>query len=552
MSFEEYKKDSTIEKTISEIKKAEEKKEIVDAVEESEIEDVANAVIDEMPVQKEGIDDIEKMTGIELIIKELGINPDAQERKEAKEKLIKYVEKINEYGSDYINPYEYFEPSGAGDRSYDQEMNLFMEKRKDDKNYCPTFEYPGIDDLNLEKLDNDKKELIKLRKALELEKNESLKIICIDAIDNIENKIGLLESIKDKDYDQAFEYAIRSYGDINDELFNIAKQVYDKSITSEKAYGKHPFMGEIESGAIEGKDVSEEEQKKIDMREKLEEPEFTAEDYKNYFEILIKDAGFEKYGWEVIITSEKKILSVMGSSKDYDHPVVLVPEKYSKEKKSGLKIMKDLAHEFAHIITQTYNIENGFGGVSFGANYETYTEGLGTFAEKEIEEELVDLNIINKEKDKSEISVPSYYVLGIKKVKDGANFAELFDYLLKKLKKELRSKNESDIEEKAVRRVKMYCTRIFRGFDPNEGGKYFPKDKAYLEGEIGAIKMEEEELIDYLYRAKIDPVLVPYFIKLGTYTLDNKLKNIKKVVQEMLRNKKMIILDREYSDDIKK
>ena len=551
MSFEKPKENLEIGKTILEIKKAEAEKEVVDAVEENEIEAVADAVVDEMPTQEIEIDDIEKMTGIELIIKEIGINFDAQERKEAKEKLIKYVEKINKYGSDYINPYEYFEPSGADGRDYDEEIDLFMEKREDDKSYCPTFEYSGIDDLNSKKLESDKKKLVNLKEEIELEENESLQIICIDAIDNIENKIGLLESIKDKNYDQAFEYAIKSYGDVDDELFNIAKQVYDKNITSEEAFGKLPFLGEIESDAIE-KDVFEEDQEKIDMREKLEKAEFDAEDYKNYFEILIKNAGFEKYGWEVIITSEKKIPSVMGSSKDYDHPVILIPEKYNKEKIDGLEFIAHINHEWAHIITQTYNIENGFGGVSFGADYETYTEGLGKLAEKEIEDELIDLNIIDKEKEKPEISADPYYILGMKKVKEGADFGQLFDYLMKLKTEELKAKKESDIEKKAMERVKIYCRRIFRGFDTKEGGNYFPKDKAYLEGEIGAEKMRKEGLIDYLYKSKVDPALVPYFTKLGIYTLDKGLRDIRKVFIKIFRDKDWLsdyILDKEYFNE---
>jgi len=548
MKFENFEDNSKIEENISEIKKTD----IERRIKEFEIAAISEAVKDEMPRQRKETDDLDEITEIELIIEEMALSHDAQEQKEVREKLIKYIERIDKYGSNYINPYEYLESSGTDGRTYDEEVDLFIEKRKEDKDYCPTFEYSGINDLDLKKLEKDKKNLADLKEELELEKNESLKIICIDAIDNIENKTGLLESIKDKNYDQAFEYAVKSYGDIDDELFNIAKQVYDKRITSEEVFGKHPFSGEIESGAIEEKGVSEEEQKKIDMREKLKEAEFDAEDYKNYFEILIKNAGFKKYGWEVIITSEKKIPSVMGSSKDYDHPVVLIPEKYNKEKIDGLQFIAHINHEWAHIITQTYNIENGFGGVSFGADYETYTEGLGKLAEKEIEDELIDLNIIDKEKEKPEIGADPYYILGMRKVKEGADFGQLFDYLMKLEMEELKAKKESDIEKKAMERVKIYCRRIFRGFDTKEGGNYFPKDKAYLEGEIGAEKMRKEGLIDYLYKSKVDPALVPYFTKLGIYTLDKGLRDIRKVFIKIFRDKNWLsdyILDKEYFNE---
>lgn len=538
MKYEQPKAELSIQSTISEIKKAESEKEVENAIEEFEKEAVAGAVVDEMPIQEEKRDDAKKTNETELIIEEIGINFNAQERKEAKKKLIEYIEKINKYGSAYINPYEYFEPSGSSGRSYDEEMDLFMKKREDDKNYCPTFEYQGIDNLNLKKLNNDKKELIKLKKEINLEKSDNLKIICFNAIENIENKIGLIENIKDRNYNQAFEYAIKSYGDINDELFNISKKIYDESITKKEKVEKHL--------------LPKEEQIKIDMRKKIKEAKFDAEDYKNYFEIFIRNAGFKKYDWEVIITSEKKILTVMSSSKDYDHPVVLIPEKYNKEKKGGLRFIKDLNHEFTHIITQTYNQKNGFGGVSFGANYETFTEGLAMLAEKEMDSGLVNQNITNKEKNKMEISAQPYYTLGMKKVKEGANFAKLFDYLLELKREELKLKKEDNIEEKAIKVVKVYCKRIFRGFNPDEGGKYFPKDKAYLEGEIGAKKMEENGLADYLYKSKADPVLVPYLIKLGTYTLNKELKDIKKVVVEIFRNKNWqsdYILNKEYFDN---
>ena len=534
MKFENFEDNSKIEENISEIKKTD----VERRIKEFEIAAISEAVKDEMPRQRKETDDLDEITEIELIIEEMALSHDAQEQKEMREKLIKYIERIDKYGSNYINPYEYFEPSGTDGRTYDEEVDLFIEKRKEDKDYCPTFEYSGINDLNLKKLEKDKKNLVDLKEELELETNKSLKIICIDAIENIENKIGLLESIKDKDYSKAFEYAVESYGDIDNELCVIAEQVYKKSI--------------IEKKVIEEKNISREDQKKIDMREKLEKAEFDAEDYKNYFEILIKNAGFEKYGWEVIITSEKKLPSVMGSSKDYDHPVILIPEKYNKEKIDGLQFIAHINHEWTHIITQTYNIENGFGGVSFGADYETYTEGLGKLAEKEIEDKLIDLSIIDKEKEKPEIGADPYYILGMRKVKEGADFGQLFDYLMKLKTEELKAKKESDIENKAMERVKIYCRRIFRGFDTKEGGNYFPKDKAYLEGEIGAEKMRKEGLIDYLYKSKVDPALVPYFTKLGIYTLDKGLRDIRKVFIKIFRDKNWLsdyILDKEYFNE---
>ncbi len=501
MKFEESKNESTIEETIDEIKEAEAEKEIESAVEKFKTKAVAEAVKNEMPAQKEGKDDIEKITGIESIIEEMGINPDAQERKEAKEKLVEYAERINDVGKIYQNAYEFFEPQGAEGRDYSEEFDLFIEKRKDNPEHCPSFEYPEIEKLDLNKINEDKEALIDISKDIEKEKNDSLKTICNTLIHDIESKIKLLESMKEKDFDSAFIYATEAYGDISDELVKFAEKVYEKK---------------------EQKESPEKEKIKKQLKSAIFEPE----DFKNYFEMLIKKAGFDKDGWEVIITSKVKAIDPRAVSKEYDHPVVFVPEKRNQEA-DGLKFFKLMNHEFIHIITQTYNRRNGFGGMSFGSDYETFSEGIVKMGEKDAEEE-----IFEEKYDDSKVDSHPYYVLGMKKVKDGANFPQTFDYLVGLYKKELEEEgiNKDEINDKAIKKIKAVCRRIFRGFDPKEGGRYFPKDKAYLQGEAEAGKMKKEGVVDYLYQSKVDPKIIPYLIKMDGYTKKEGLKKARELV----------------------
>lgn len=503
MKFEQ----PSIESTIKEIKKAEAEKEVESAVEEFETEAVAEATESEMPVNLEDKDELEKTAETEALVEEMELNFEVRERKEAGEKIAEYLEKIDQIGKKYATVYEYFEVCGSNGRSYDKEFDDFLEKRKENPEYCLTFEYPEIKNLDLKKVNIDKEALLEIKKGLGKEENCDLKIICEKVIENIEDKMVMLESVKNGDLDNAFKYVLKAYGDIDDELVKNAENVYEGKMGKEKK--------------------SEESEIETQLKSAIFEPE----DFKNYFEMLIKKAGFEKDGWEVIITS-KRALDVCSASKDYDHPVILVPEKREIEA-DGLKFMELLNHEFTHVITQTYNKRNGFGGISIGPAYETFTEGIAINSEIEIEKEIF-------EKLESDIAVDTpYYVLGMKKVKDGANFTQTFDYLMELYKKELEQEgiDKDKINNKAIEKIKKVCRRIFRGFNPKEGGRYFPKDKAYFEGKLGAKKMKEAGVADYLYESKVDPEMIPYLIKLGAYKRKDNLKNAKEIVIKLWRDK---------------
>jgi len=140
-----------LESIISEIKEAEEKKEIKDVLEDIEKESVVIAIKSEM----EGLNEGE----IESALEEIEINQEAKERRERREKFIKYSKEIYKTGKDYEMVYSHFEPSGAGGRDFNQEVDLFLERRKDDSGYKPTFIYPEMDKLDIQKVENDLKSL---------------------------------------------------------------------------------------------------------------------------------------------------------------------------------------------------------------------------------------------------------------------------------------------------------------------------------------------------------------------------------------------------------
>ena len=460
-----------------------------------------------------------------------------------REKLVEYSSELEKIEGDYATVYEYFEPYGAGGRKFDDEFSDFLQKRKTDPDYCPVFEYPKLDEVDPEKLDKDSQALREIRNKLEKEENEELKIVVTNALEVTESKIEMLKNIKNGDFDKAFACAKRAFGDINEELVKIAQELYEqkKNDTAKKRAEKE--NKQEEKGAEgEGEEI----------KKKLESVNFEADDFQNYFEMLIKNAGFDKDGWEVIITDEVKALDVRSSSKDYDHPVILIPRERKKdkngkeEKVDGVKFLKLLNHEFTHIITQTYNRRNGYGSVTFGPDYEVFTEGIAKMAEDEIEKEALD-----KPEEEAEILASPYYVLAINKAKEGANFRQVFDYLVELKKQELESggTGSKKAEEKAITDMKGYARRIFRGFNPKEGGKYFPKDKAYLQGEIGARKMEDEGIADYLYESKVDPEMIPYLNKLGAYVQKEGLSAAREVVKKMWKDKNWpqdLILNRKW------
>ena len=122
-------------------------------------------------------------------------------------------------------------------------------------------------------------------------------------------------------------------------------------------------------------------------------------------------------------------------------------------------------------------------------------------------------------------------------------------------------KNEK--KDEAIIATEKICFRVFKGLNPKEGGKYNPKDKAYLEGEIKSIELEkimseskfcEEfegtgfdkenlgEIIEkYLRLSKVDPKFIPYLVKMGAYRYEKELEMGIKVAERIWNDKGWIV-----------
>jgi len=471
-----------LESTISQIKKAEAEKEVEDVVVETEKETIVEAIKDKMLDYDEN--------EIESTIEELEINPEEKERKEAKERLIEYSKEIYEIGKDYEMVYLHFGPKGAEGRNFDQEMNLFLEKRKEDSNYNPTFTYPEMDKVDIQELKNNIASLESIEKNVESETNEHIKNIVIEIISVMKAKINILIEIKNGNPEKAFENAKIAYGDINNQLCKEAKECYKKKIE---------FLKEKrEKGVI-----------KSNLEKALEENKFNAEDIKEYFDLALDKGNLRYNNLEVIIDKRVTAIDVRPSDPNYDYPVILIPP---GREVNGIKLIQLIAHEIGcHVTQNNYNCKLGLEGLSFGKDWETAQEGFAVRNEAKIKKE-----ILGKSYSDFEIQAAPYYILAMEKIKEGANIGEVYDYIFSLRKDEFLAEgyNKKESEEKASKKTKIIVRRVIRGMYPY----YFPKDKAYFEGEFMALKIEKEGIDEYLRQCRVDPALVPDMIKAGVYS----------------------------------
>ena len=232
--------------------------------------------------------------------------------------------------------------------------------------------------------------------------------------------------------------------------------------------------------------------------------------------------------WSVALDKDVSQIDVKFNSAKYISPTIVIPQ---KKKTNGLDLARKIIHEVIHLKTNSNNNALGFGGVIFGRDYELYQEGFARMTSNDIIND-----IFGAEKE-----LPSpYYILAMNKIKSGFNFHQTFDYVYKLKTKEYKEKNVDNysVEEIARKEALFICKRIFRGFRESlsKGKAYFPKDKMYLEGEILAKKMRDNNLDNYLIAAKIDPYLLFLFIKFGIinkekikYNLDGDLETYRKL-----------------------
>ena len=424
-----------------------------------------------------------------------------------KEKIIFYAKEIEKAAGNFNDVFSFIVPSGSGEKSCLAEMNLFLEnlENKNKNEYNPTFKYPVLKVFKKEQFKTALRKLDSVCETVQLENNALIKKIIQEAVFLSKNKINFLMSVKQKNETKSFMYAKKIYGDINDDLLKKAESAYQEL-------------------SVDRKDEEDGEQL-INLREKI----FNSKQIKNKFEKVLNIMELQE--WDVALDKDASQIDVKFNSEKYEAPTIVIP---LKKKLNGLNLARTIIHEIIHLKTNSNNNELGFGGVVFGRDYELYQEGLAKIISNDF---MNDIFGVAKE-------LPNpYYILAMNKIKSGGNFHQIFDYISELKKEEYRAKNINDhnAEETARKEALFVCKRIFRGFRSSlsKGKAYFPKDKMYLEGEILAKKMCDNNLENYLIAAKIDPYLLPLFIKFGIidrkkikYNLDGDLETYRKLFLE--------------------
>jgi alpha-L-glutamate ligase-like protein len=422
-----------------------------------------------------------------------------------KERIVFYSEEIEKAARQFNDIFSFIVPSGSVAKSCLAEINLFLENR-DKKEYNPIFKYPVLKILKKEQFETALKKLDNICETVQLENSDLVKEIIQEAAFLSRDKINFLMFVKQKDEAKSFEYAKRIYGDINNDLVEKAEEIYKKLLENKK-------------------DEQKEDEQVVYLRGKI----FNSKQIKNKFEKALDIMELQE--WNVALDKEAGQIDVKFNSAKYELPTIVIPQ---KRKLNGIDLAKTIIHEVIHLKTNSNNNAIGFGGVIFGRDYELYQEGFARI----ISNDFVN-DIFGAEK---ELPNP-YYILAMDKIKSGFNFHQVFDYIYELKTKECKAKNVDgyNAEEIARKGALFICKRIFRGFRESlsKGKAYFPKDKMYMEGEILAKKMRDNNLENYLIAAKIDPYLLPLFIKLGIidkdkikYNLDGDLETYRKLFLE--------------------
>ncbi|MCK4525356.1 MAG: DUF1704 domain-containing protein, partial [Candidatus Andersenbacteria bacterium] len=449
----------------------------------------------------------ERRRDIDGIIKSI-LEAEKNKQKEdlsLKERIVFYSEEIEKAAGQFNDIFSFIVPSGSGAKSCLAEINLFLENI-DKKEYNPIFKYPVLKIFEKEQFKSALKKLDNICETVQLENSDLVKEIIQEAAFLSRDKINFLMFVKQKDEAKSFEYAKRIYGDINDDLVEKAEEIYQKLLENKK-------------------DEQEEDEQIVYLRKKI----FNSKQIKNKFEEALNIMELQE--WDIALDREASQIDVKFNSVKYELPTIVIPQ---KRKLNGIDLAKTIIHEIIHLKTNSNNNELGFGGVVFGRDYELYQEGLARI----ISDDFIN-DIFGAEK---ELPNP-YYILAMNKIKNGSDFHQTFDYICELKTKEYKAKNVDgyNAEKISKREASFVCRRVFRGFRESlsKGKAYFPKDKMYLEGEILAKKMRDNNLENYLIAAKIDPYLLPLFIKLGIinkdkikYNLDGDLETYRKLFLE--------------------
>ena len=403
----------------------------------------------------------------------------------AKERIIFYAEEIEKVAGKFNDVFSFIVPSGSKEESCFTELNLFLEK-KNKKEYNPVFKYPVLKSFGEDQFKLVLKNVDNICESVKFESNNFVKQIVREAASLSRDKVNFLMSVKQKDEAKSFEYAKKIYGDINNDLVKKAEDVYQKLLKHKK---------------------QDDDEQLVNLKEKT----FSSKQVKNKFEEVLKIMELEE--WSVALDKDVSQIDVKFNSAKYASPTIVIPQ---KKKTNGLDLARKIVHEVIHLKTNSNNNALGFGGVIFGRDYELYQEGFA----KIISNDFIN-DIFGAEK---ELPNP-YYILAMNKIKNGFNFHQVFDYICELKKEEYKVENVDgyDAEEISQKEALFICKRIFRSFRESlsKGKAYFPKDKMYFEGEILAKKMRDNDLDNYLIAAKVDPYLLPLFIKFGIIDKEN-------------------------------
>jgi len=330
----------------------------------------------------------------------------------------------------------------------------------------------------------------------------------------VKAKINILLEIKEGNSEKAFENAKIAYGDIDDQICQKAEKYHGEKIEFLKR--------NREKGIV-----------KSDLERELEETIFNAEDIKEYFDLALDKGNLRYNNLEVVIDKGVTAIDVRPSDPNYDHPVILIPP---DRKVDGVKLIQLVAHEIGcHVVQNHYNHKLGLEGLSFGRDWETAQEGFAVRSEARIKKAIFGDSVIDFKYDVDR----AYYILAMEKIKKGADFGEVYDYIFNSWKEEFLAEgnDEGKSEEKASEETKRILRRVIRGMYPY----YFPKDRAYFEGEFMALEIEKEGVDKYPRQSRVDPALTSDMIEIGvyprSYTYEKELEAATNVADQIWQDK---------------
>lgn len=376
---------------------------------------------------------------------------------------------------------KYIMPSGRNGEDLNLEKESFLKTIEDESStYQPEFTYPELINLDLDQLEAKLKSLKQELKEAASDKHLSSWAQLINRLYQLRTneelaKIGLLQSIKNRNNKQTFAYAKFIYGEVNDDLYQRANLRYQEML-------QKPTPENIST---------------------IKERQLNPEEIKTYFEEALSIYGLNQE-WQVIISNNTSAVTVKWRGKKQ----IIIPNKPRTES----KVIGLIAHEIERHIRVG---ENGLqklgilkGAIGLDRN-DSLEEGAAKYLENKTLKELYDLN--------NEPALP-FYVMGMAKAKEGATFREVFlDLCYKQVKLKLKEGLPiNEAKKESADQTWTICLRVFRGFSDFSGkGFYFPKDKSYLEGELMINELLGSKYEKLLELGKINANQIPIVWALG-------------------------------------